>query len=355
MDQIFGSVDLNLLLTNAPGRPLIWNQFLTELIRQLQCDSSALLVTDLIDNKNTHFLYSVHIQQEYQEQYENNLNRLDDFNHFISKNPHHVFYNQTLKDTHQKEVKNDFNPPHGQHYRFGVSIPCNHKHALSLLVNRKAAFNEAERQHISQTLQSIIPSLDDAIHAEQRHKINSQLLHYLGGQFDSYIIVDHKLNIIFSDPIFTSIINQMDCLNISGSRFGMKNPAIEQRLLSLIENNQGASIHNQCHSCQITLIPISSLKNLYQWECYKDGFILTFSHDKEKNPAIERLTEIYHLSRCEAVCALLFMRTPSIQDIATNTFRSQETVRNHIKHAMQKMDAHSQAELMKKLITLASL
>jgi len=41
--------------------------------------------------------------------------------------------------------------------------------------------------------------------------------------------------------------------------------------------------------------------------------------------------------------------------LAYNTFRSQNTVRNHIKHIMIKMDVHNQAELMKKLITLASL
>jgi len=356
MDQNPDGVGLNSILANAPGNPLIWIRFLTELTRQLNCDSSALLVTDLIERENTHFLFSTHIPQEYQEQYKNTLNRLDIFNYFISKNPHHVFYNQALKDAYIEEVNSDFISPCGQNYRFGVSIPCNHKYSLSLLVNSKEAFNDEERQRITQVLQSIISSLDEAIHAEQRHKINSQLLHYIGGHFDGYIIVDHELNILFSDPFYTSIISQLDCVVISENRFGMKAPAIEQRLLSLIENNEEAtSIHNQCPFCQITLIPISSLKNLYQWECFKDGFILTFTHDKEKNPAIDRLTEIYHLSRCEAVCALHFMRTASIPVIATNTHRSQETVRNHIKHIMQKMDVHSQAELMKKLITLAAL
>ena len=178
----------------------------------------------------------------------------------------------------------------------------------------------------------------------------------MGDHFDGYIIIDRHLNILFSDPIYTSIISQLDCATISGNRFSMKNPANEQHLLTLIENNQGAgSIHNQCHSCQITLIPISSLENLYKWECYKDGFILTFTHDKDKNPTLNRLTEIYQLSRCEAVCALHFMKNPSIPDVATNTYRSQETVRNHIKHTMQKMDVHNQAELMKKLITLSAL
>jgi DNA-binding CsgD family transcriptional regulator len=355
MDQIADGVGLNSILAKAPGNPLIWNRFLTELTRQLNCDSSALLVTDLIKREHTHFLFSTYIPQEYQAQYENTLNRVDTFNYFISKTPYQVFFNQTIRDAYVEEVKSAFIPPCGQNYRFGVSIPCNHSHSLNLLVNRKKAFNDDERQQVTRILQSIISSLDKAVHAEQRHKINSQLIHYMSDHFDGYIIVDKDLNILFSDSVYTSIISQLDCVEISENRFGMKTPAIEQRLLSLIENNEEATIHNQCHSCQITLIPISSLKNLYQWECYKDGFILTFTHDKEKNPALERLTEIYRLSKCEAICALHFMKTPSISDVAANTHRSQETVRNHIKHTMQKMDVHSQAELMKKLITLVAL
>ncbi|MCU7832899.1 MAG: LuxR C-terminal-related transcriptional regulator [gamma proteobacterium symbiont of Lucinoma myriamae] len=158
------------------------------------------------------------------------------------------------------------------------------------------------------------------------------------------------------DWVYSSFIGQLDCVTASENQLTVKNPAIKQQLLSLIENgDKAAAIQNQCTSCQITLIPISSLENLYQWECYKDGFILTFTHENKKNTAIERLEEIYQLSRCEAVCALHFMKTPSIHDIAINTYRSQETIRNHIKHTMQKMDVHNQAELMKKLITLTAI
>lgn len=223
-------------------------------------------------------------------------------------------------------------------------------------MSRKEAFNQGEVKFVSQVLKDIVPSLDQAIHAEQRHKINSQLLNYIGDHFDGYIIVDHKLNILFSDPFYISVIGQLDCIKIAEKRFSMKNPAIEKQLLSLIEKNETTtSILNQCKTCKITLIPISCLNNLYQWECYKDGFILAFTHNNESNPTLDRLTEIYQLSKCEAVCALHFMKTPSIPDIATGTYRSQETVRNHIKHTMQKMDVHNQAELMKKLITLAAL
>lgn len=346
---------LQSVLANAPGHPVIWTQFLAELTRQLKFDSGYLLASDLCDSSKTRFLFSAYISKEYQQLYENKLNRSDDFNHLMCKSPNQIFYHQQSKELSQSHSINTFVPPQQQWQRCGVAIPCNNHYALSLLLHRHDVFTETEQQQIEQVLQHLLPDLDTAIHTEQHHKISSQLRQSLENHFDSYIIVDADLNIVFAEPIFTQVIQQIDCVKIVNNRFGMKNSAIEQRLISLVNQKETGSIHNQCQSCQITLIPIASLKNLYPWECFKDGFILTFTHDIQQNRALERLTELYRLSHCEAACALHFMQTPSIADIAQNTFRSQETVRNHIKHVMQKMDAHSQAELMKKLITLASL
>lgn len=356
MRQLSDDLYLHTILANAPGYPLIWNRFLLELTRQLSCDSGALLVTDLNDFGKTRFLFSAHIPQEYRDQYEDRLNRQDHFNRYICQNPRRIFCNQNLINELPGEHKGALPSPGQQNFRFGVALTCGQNHALSLLLNRKTAFTDTEQRHIGRLLENTLPKLQDAMHKEQRHKINTQLLHHLGDHFDGYIIVDQALNILFSDPVYTAIISQLDCVQITENRFGMKNPAIEQKLLSLMRDNQECrSIHNQCQSCQISLIPLAALKNLYQWECHIDGFILSFTHEKDKNPALERLMHLHNLSRCEAICALHFMKNPSIADIANHTYRSQETVRNHIKHTMQKMNVHSQAELMKKLITLASL
>jgi len=356
MAQLTDTLELTSILATAPGNDLIWEHFLEKLSQQLSCDSSAMLVTDLNKCENTHFLFSVNVPAEYQEKYENGLNQLDSFNYVISKNPKKIFSSQALDGINQEETNEFFKPLSGQKYRFGVSIPCNKNYALSLIISRKSVFTELELQQFREIIQAIIPFLEEALHEEQRYKINSQVQYLMGDHFDGYIIIDRELNILFSDPVYSSIISQLDCFIISGNQFNMKNPIIEQKLLTLIEKNKEAgSIHNPCQSCQITLIPISSLENLYKWECYKDGFILTFTHDKDKNPTLNRLSEIYQLTRCEAVCALHFMKTPSISDVAASTYRSQETVRNHIKHSMQKMDVHNQAELMKKLITIAAL
>ncbi len=357
MHQFSESVVLNDLLAHAPGQPLMWSRFLNGLICLLPCDYGVLLVNDLIDSRKTHILFSAQHDSINPEPSENKLKRLYRFNHFLCKHPNRIYYNHNVTNLHTiDDTGNVPEPLEGQLHCFGVSIPCSRKYALNLLIARRAPFTEAMEQHlITRILQNIISPLTDAIQADQRIKINSQLFHYLGGHFYGYIIVDHELRIIFSDPIFESLIEELDCITVTENRFSMKTREIEQKLLFHIERNQEATIHNQCHACHIRLIPIASLKNLYQWECYKDGFILTFTFDKDKKRVIDRLTGIYGLSRCEAVCALQFMNSPSISDIAANTFRSQETVRNHIKHGMQKMDVHSQAELMKKLITLASL
>lgn len=356
MDQLAATINLNTILADAPGNTLIWNHFLTELIQLLNCDSSVLLVTDLVNREKTHIIFSANISQNYQQLYENKLNKIDDFNFFICKNPKRIFYNQAQKNGFSKQVDSHFNSQPEQKYRFGVSIPCNQNHILSLIISRSKEFKPRDIKQVNKILESVITPLEEALYGEQRLKINSQLLHHLGGNFDGYIIIDKHLNILFSDPVYTAIISQLDCIEITGNQFNMANPAIKKQLLAYIKNNEtSGSVYNTCHSCEITLVPISSLENLYKWECYQDGYILSFTRDKVYNPTLNRLTEIHSLSHCEAICALHFMETPSIMDIAAKSYRSQATVRNHIKHIMQKMDVHNQAELMKKLLTLAAL
>ena len=356
MNLLAEKTELTSLLLNASGNIFVWQRFLEQLAMRLNCDSSALLVTDLAQPENTRFLFKANISKEHQERYETKLNRLDTFNHFISKNPLKVFCNQNLKDSHGNKIEDRVIQAERQNYRFGLSIPFNHSHSFSLLVYRKKMFNDLELHQVTNYLKSIIPFLETAIYEEQRLKINSQLFNYTGVHFDGYIIVDRELNILFSNPDHPSFVCQLDCLNVSENLLDIQNPAIEQRLEWLIKNDdQNITTHNQCHSCQITLIRMSSLENLYPWECHKDGFVFMFAHDYNQNAIINRLEDIFRLSRCEAVCALNFMNTPSINDIATSTQRSKETIRNHIKRTMQKMKVHRQAELMKKLITVAAI
>lgn len=63
--QLAENTELDSLLLKAPGNIVTWNRFLAQLARQLNCDSSALLVTDLIQPEKTHFLFNAHVTQEH--------------------------------------------------------------------------------------------------------------------------------------------------------------------------------------------------------------------------------------------------------------------------------------------------
>lgn len=356
MDQPADAIELDALLARTPGKPMLWQQFLTQLAQRLNCESGALLVTDLTERENTQFLYGYNISPDYRQRYEKSLNRQDVFNYYLSKNPLQVFCSQTLPAGEIEAVEK----PKGlkpNEYRFGLSIPCNQQHSLNLVISRPEEFDEQEQDAAQQLLKHILAPLKNAIHSEQLYKINSQLIYYLGGHFDAYIIIDNELNILISDPLYIDMIGALDCVNIKDGKFGLHNPLIERRLLQAIDEKRlENSIHKKSHNCQISLIPIASLENFYHWECCKNAFILSFVLDTHRNPAIDRLVDIRELSRCDtASAAPQSMQTPSIHDITTNTLRSQEMRSNYLKHTMQKMQVHNQADLMKKLIALSSL
>ncbi len=342
---------LHLLLSKVPSSAVAWESFISELCQQLKCRAGLLVMTNSVTKNQSRILYSHNIPPHYLNLYAEKYNRLDSFNFFISKTPEYVFHTQApKKNAIQKQLL-----PH-QQFRFGIAFPYSTHHSLNLFVVPQKFFSDVEIKIALQFLKSLIAVIKEAIHEEQRQKIHSQLIHFLGKNFDSFIIIDRSQKILFSDPVYTSLINDMDCVEISDNHFSMTLPDLQKRLQTALNaSNDKVSIHNQCKLCQILLMPMSVLHNLYQWEHYSNGFILVFSHHPKTAPLYNRLSEIYHLSKCEIVCALHFMESASIAEIALKTNRSQETIRNHIKHCMHKMDVHNQAELMKKLISISVL
>ncbi len=149
----------------------------------------------------------------------------------------------------------------------------------------------------------------------------------------------------------------MDCVEIRDKRLAFLNKTTEQRVLALMAGigYDTVTMQNPCASCAIKVIPARSLDNLYAWEFYEKGVVLTFTGSHENKPALVRLMALYNLTKSEALCAQQFIATPSIPDIATDSKRSTETVRNHIKSIMQKLNVHNQGALMKKLLAIAAL
>ena len=356
MDQFSYGFGLINLLRDAPGNPAIWEKFLTQLTKQLSCDASFLLISNLINRDKTHFLFHFNINAEQLERYERHYKRLDLFNFFVGNNPRQVFCSQDSAFEAFNDVAEEKHVISSEFpYRLGFSIPCNH-HFLSLHISCHRPFSKHELQRNTRVLRAIISPLEEAIHDEQQQKIHSQLIHHSHLPFDGYLIIDQHLNIVLTDPVYNVIFTTLDCLDINKNQLSINDNTLKKALLAQISSpKEQFEAPHVCTNCRIGLLPVKALDNLYSWECFKDNFILTFSSTKYHDSTLARLMEIHVLSKSEALCALHFINTPSIADIADKTSRSQDTVRNHIKRIMHKMDVHNQAALMKKLITLASL
>lgn len=358
MDTLEDHDNLKTILSKVPVSSVLWGLFLEKLTKMLGCESGVILVADLVNRENTRFLYLQNIPLEHQSLYEQKFNRLDSFNEVVAKNPYIVFCSQTLTDAcFNQIVEEKFMIPYGYRYRYGFSIPYNRYYSLCLHFSRNKPFETFEQQQSARILKAVIPELENTLRTEQWQTLYKSCVYLTGAHICVYIIVDRMLKILFSEPVFSSIIANLDGVQVAGNRLAILNKAVEQRVIAgmTVMNCDTISIPGQCSPWFITIIPVTTLDSLYAWEFHKDGFILAFSHGAEKNPALVRLMAVHNLTRCEAICALHFIETPSIIDIADNSCRSVETVRNHIKKIMQKLGVHSQAALMKKLLAVASL
>ena len=344
-------------LSKAPGNPVLWHLLLAELANAMLCDSGFLSIADLGRNGKVHHLYHYNVTPEQHSCFERNLCKADSFDASVTKQPYRVFCSNTPNATFPRDDPGTVFNALGEHCRFGVSLPLNRRYTYCMVLDGSFPPAEPELQGCVHRLQALVPQLQLALQKEQWFSLYSQITLLTGKHVAAYIIVDRALNVLFSDPVFNRIIADMNCIEIRGKRLVFLNKTTEQRILALMAGIgcDTVTTQNQCDSCAITVIPARALDNLYAWEFYKKGVILAFANGHENSPALIRLMALYNLTKGEALCAVQFIATPSIPDIAASSHRSTETVRNHIKSIMQKLDVHNQGALMKKLLAIASM
>ncbi|MGR8953045.1 MAG: helix-turn-helix transcriptional regulator [Gammaproteobacteria bacterium] len=345
------------ILSKAPGNPVLWHLFLAELAGAMHCDSGFLSIADLGRDGGIHHLYRYNVAPEQELRFEHNLRKSGSFGACVTKKPYRVFCFNPQRPSFYRDACGAEPDWFQEHCRFGVSLPLNRRYAHCMVLNGGRPAAETELHECAHRLKALVPPLQNALQKEQWFSLYHQITLLTGKHVAAYIIVDQTLNVLFSDPVFNRIIADMDCVEIRGKRLAFSNPATEQRVLASMGGIgcETVTLPNPCASCDITVIPARALDNLYAWEFYKNGVALTFTSRHENSPTLVRLMVLYNLTKGEALCALQFIATPSIPDIAAGTHRSTETVRNHIKSIMQKLDVHNQGALMKKLLAIAAL
>lgn len=358
MDTLHDHPLLTHILSKAPGNPVLWERFLAETANIMTCESGVIRVTDLVDRSNSHGLYLHNVPPEHQSLYERKFNKPDRFNYLVAKNPYTVFCSQTVANTCLSNVvEQDFMIPYGYQYRYGLSMPYNPRYALCLYINRRRPFADMELPRFKNLLQSAVPELKKALQREQWRNVCSQIISLTGEHSSAYIMIDRTLKILHAEPLFTMRAADLRGVEMADNRLVITDKVFEKRLLAMMSGQrcQTLALPGRCASWLISVIPVGALDNLYAWEFDNDSVILTITNGTEKNATIARLMMLHQLTRCEALCALHFIETPSITDIAGNNRRSVETVRNHMKKIMHKLDVHNQAALMKKLLAVVSL
>jgi DNA-binding NarL/FixJ family response regulator len=345
------------ILSKAPYNPVLWQLFLSELAGVMHCDSGFLSIADLARGGRFHHLHRYNITPEQQSCFERNFLKGRSFEASIAKQPYQVICSIMPNESFRHDDFGTEADVTGELCRFGVSLPLNGRYVYCMVLNGSRTAAKPDLQNHAQQLQALVPALQQALLKEQWLSLYSQITLLTGQHVTAYIIVDRALNVLFSYPVFNRIIADMDCVEIRNKRLVFLNKAIEQRVLALMERTgcDAVTAQTQSASCAITVIPACALDNLYGWEFYKKGVVLTFSSNQENSPTLVRLMTLYNLTKCEAICALQFIATPSVPEIATDSYRSTETVRNHIKSIMKKLDVHNQGALMKKLLAIAAL
>jgi DNA-binding CsgD family transcriptional regulator len=346
---------INEILVKAPGNPVLWHLFLAELASTMQCDSGFLSIVDLDRNGSIHYLYPLNIAAEQHSYFEQSFRKTDSFDAHVVRHPYRVFCSSLWNATSHgngRVIESD-----ETYCRFGVSFPLNSRYAYCLCLNSQRSVTEPVSPGCVPWLQALIPSLQNALNKEQGFNLYHQITLRTGQHVAAYLIVDRGLKVLFSDAVFNRIIKDMECVEIRSKRLAFINRTTEARVLALMDGGECESVTllNPCTPYDITVIPARALDNFYAWEFYQKGVVLTFTSGQEKNPTLIRLMALYNLTKSEASCALQFIATPSIPDIAAFNNRSPETVRNHLKSIMQKLDVHSQGALMKKLLAIAAL
>jgi DNA-binding NarL/FixJ family response regulator len=343
------------ILSKAPYNPVLWHLFLEELAAVMQCDSGILSIADLGRGEFNH-LYRYNMASELQSRFERNLCKDNSFEASIAKQPYQVLFTKQNGSLHIDNV--GIRPSAiGEFCRFGVSLLINSCYAYCLVLNGNHPVAEPEVQAGAQQLQALVPSLHDALQKEQWLSLYNQITMVTGQHVTAYVIVDRELNVLFSYPVFNRLISDLECVEIQDKRLVFLDKTTEQHVLALMMESvyDAMTTQYQCAFSTITVIPAHALDNLYGWEFYKNGVVLTFTSSHENSPTLVRLMALYNLSKSEALCALQFIATPSIPEIAAESHRATETVRNHIKSIMQKLDVHNQGALMKKLLAIAAL
>ncbi|WP_164887275.1 helix-turn-helix transcriptional regulator [Hahella sp. KA22] len=344
------------LIAQSPNSDSLFQSFLRLLTESTGCDSAVFLITDLNSLGDSHSNYIYNVPVEHQNIYESYYDQIDKANETISTCRQDLIFVQDLPEAlTSREVEADFMEPNGYKGRAAFAFPRSNNYVTNLYLCRDGDFSENDKQMLVRSTHSIRLTVQEILNNERRKNFARSLLNATGslGGLLGYVVVDDKMNVIDmdSDLVFLFVKKQM---KIENKKVHIYEPGLAK--IIDISARFGASLSypapDSQYTYEIAAAPTSQLKGLFPWEMPPNGLVIAVYDCHRCVIHLKKLMDCYGLTRAEAETALHFSKKPHNKLLASELSKAPETVRTHVKRAMQKMGVHSQSELVRLVLTI---
>jgi DNA-binding CsgD family transcriptional regulator len=355
------------------GEPDAWHGLLRELVAVTHSRSARLLVMNREANHVT-FSVKLNIDDNYHRQY---------VEHYVNTCPWRTelglmrpgrLYSTYLHFTcpqqnfYRTEFFNDWARHQNIHHGVCGTVYRDASTSVQMLVQRtrgQGYYTEAETDFINELVPHIQQSFLIAGQLAKTQAQSEAIALAAGSEPLPFLLLDRSLRITYSSPGMEKLIADGPCLEVRNSRLLITDELHNRRLRRLLRECLTAADSRTFLPCGGTLaVPRPSAPDLQLLvrPVHPDvpvligppsAYVAVYFYDSEARVEIdhERLRKFYSLSDAEIRVATAMVDTPDSAEVAKRCAISLHTVRSHIKAIFSKTGTHSQADLMKRLLT----
>lgn len=256
----------------------------------------------------------------------------------------------------------------GIHHLLGAVFPAAEGAVGVLGIHRSrcaGAYTVPERRQAA----LLLPHLQRALRLGQRlataSRTHAATLQALDRLDSGVLIVDGSCRIVRASAVAERLLRENEEFGVAGGRLFLRPPAIQDKLLSLIRAalntahgkmaEPGAALsiprpHRLPLALEVAPLRPSASRLEEPRPC-----ALIFIRDPESPIAVERLRELFGLTRAEGAVAAALVRGGSLGDIAVQMGIGLATVRTHLKRILAKTGTNRQAEAVALLARSSSM
>lgn len=256
----------------------------------------------------------------------------------------------------------------GIHHLLGAVFPAA-RGAVGVLgihrSRRAGTYTVSERRQAA----FLLPHLQRALHLGQRlataSGIRAATLQALDRLDSGVLVVDRSCRIVHASAVAELLLRGNEELGVVGGRLFLRSPAIQDKLLSLVRAASNTAQGRMAEPGTALSVPRAhrlplalEVAPLRPSTCRfgeQRPAALIFIRDPESPIAVERLRELFGLTRTEGAVAAALVRGDSVEDIAAQMGIGLATVRTHLKRILAKTGTKRQAEAVALLARSSSM